>query len=172
MSRPVIVDQLFTQTRARVYLLWAILATGGFIATHYYQRKQINAAWFSISVIGLVYMFKVMPMQVRQMKQILMAWLVPITIGMVVSGLVFYIKDDIAYKTIANLGGFWLAVMAAGYLWNGLVDRPASWYYFAVVINIVAAYLCYTNDNWRSVQYLIAAIISAWSMVNLWFFRT
>jgi hypothetical protein len=163
---------LFIETRARVYLLWKILATGGFVATHLHQRKTINPFWFTLSLIGLGYMYRVMPLKVRQMRQIFLAWLVPITIGMAVSGVVFYVHTPWAGDLIANLGAFWLVIMAVGYLWNGLVDPPSFWYYFAAFINFVAALLCYRYADWHSVQYLIAAVISAWSMLNLWLLRS
>lgn len=163
---------LFIETRARVYLLWAVLVTAGFIATDYHQRKTINPVWFTLSLIGLGYMYRVMPLKVRQMRNIFLAWLVPITVGIAISGIVFYIKVEWAYRLIAHLGAFWLLVMAIGYLWNGLVDRPMGWYIFAVVINVGAAILCLLNRDWTQAQYLVAAIVSAWSMLNLWLFRT
>lgn len=172
MRKRLLWQQLFMETRARVYLLWAVIVTVGFILNDLHQKKSINALWFVISVCGLGYMIRVMPLKVRQMRQILFAWLIPITFGMVVSGLVFYVETDFAAELIARLGAFWLFVMAVGYLWNGLVDPPSGWYYFAVAINIVAGVLCWNYSDWRSVQYLIAAIISGWSMVNLWLFRT
>ncbi|MBA3758070.1 hypothetical protein H0X10_00335 [Candidatus Saccharibacteria bacterium] len=163
---------LFNETRARVYLVWAVLIPTGFVATHYYQRKEINAFWAILSVIGLVYMYKVMPLRVSQMKKIFNVWLITIIAGMVVSGLVFYSETAAAGKLIANLGAFWLVVMAVGYAWNGLVDAPARWYWFAAILNIVVAVLCYTNDAFSAGQYLLAAVVTAWSMLNLWLFRT
>lgn len=172
MNKVSLGSYLFRQTRARVYFLWMLIVITGFVATHYHQRKTINPVWFSLALIGLVYMWRVMPMQVKQMRQILYAWLIPIAFGMAVSGLVFYVDSDSSANLIANLGGFWLLVMAVGYLWNGLVDPPTGWYYFAVLINVVAGLACIKLDSWRSVQYLIAAIISGWSMINLWLFRS
>lgn len=172
MNGKINIQFLFRDTRARVYLLWAILATGGFVATHYNQRQSINAVWFIISVIGLGYMYKVMPLRIRQMRHIFLAWVVPITLGMIISGLVFRISSSWAVSIIVHLGGFWLLVMAVGYLLNGLVDRPAGWYWFAVGLNLVAGVLCFTVNAFTDVQYLIAAIVSAWSMLNLWLFRT
>lgn len=172
MVSPTLRHSLFLETRARVYFLWGVLVTAGFVATHYFQRKQINAVWFTLSMIGLVYMLRVMPMRVRQMRHILWAWLIPIALGMFVSGAVFYVEAAWAGELVAHLGAFWLIVMAVGYAWNGLVDPPSGWYYFAAVINFAAGVLCFTNPDWTSVQYLIAAIVSAWSMANLWLFRS
>lgn len=162
---------LFSETRARVYLLWAVLATGGFIATHYYQRQQINGPWYLISLIGLGYMYKVMPLKVRQMRNIFLAWFVPIVSGLLVSASVFYQQSPAAIYLILHLGGFWLFVMAAAYFFNGLVDRPSSWYWFAAVLNVLAGILCFVVDAFTASQYLIAAIVSAWSMLYLWLFR-
>jgi len=161
---------LLTDTRSRVYLLWLILVTTGFVLTQFFQRKEINAVWFVISVIGLGYMYRVMPLRVVQMRRIYLAWLVPIVIGMIVSALVFRVSD-LSYL-IAYLGAFWLVVLGAGYFWNGLVDAPAGWYYFAAALNLTAGVLCFSFDLFTLNQYLIAAVVSAWSMANLWLFRS
>ena len=163
---------LFIESRARVYLLWAVLLTVGFIATHYYQQKTINGLWFTISLIGLGYMWKVMPLRVKQMKHIFLAWLIPIAFGMAVSGLIFYLETAAAFNLIGHLGAFWLLVMSLGYFLNGLVDPPSGWYWFAAVLNFVAGILCFTQETFEFTQYLIAAVVSAWSMVNLWLFRS
>ena len=162
---------LFIDTRARVYLLWTVLATVGFIATHYFQRKQINGVWAAISVIGLYYMYRVMPLKVTQMKRIFYAWLVPIVFGMAVSGLVFYMNSDISAYLISRLGGFWLIVMAAAYALNGWFDRPAGWYYFAAALNMIAGLAVLLSDVFITTQYMLAAIISFWSMIYLWLYR-
>ncbi|MFZ1324016.1 MAG: hypothetical protein WAQ57_02545 [Candidatus Saccharimonadales bacterium] len=161
---------LLNDTRSRVYLLWAVLVTAGFVATHYFQRKEINPVWAVISLTGLGYMLRVMPLRVRQMQHILISWTVPITTGMIISGLAF--RTDIFAGIIPYLGVFWLIIMAAGYAWNGLVDGPGGWYYFAAVLNLFAAVLCYVLEPFLAVQYLIAAIVSAWSMLYLWLLRT
>ena len=162
---------LFIATRQRVYLVWAVLATAGFVATHFYQKHAINALWTVLAAIGLLYMYRVMPLKVRQMQRIIGVWAGTIIAGMVVSGAVFYIGGAAASQLIGQLGAFWLAVMAVGYALNGLVDRPAAWYWFAAVINVIAAVLCWRVDSFLSQQYLVAAIVTAWSMVNLWLFR-
>ena len=162
---------LLGDTRARVYLLWAILAMGGFVATHYYQRQQINGAWFLISLIGLGYMYKVMPLRVKQMRNIFLSWAIPITVGMVVSAAVFYFQSDLASSLIIHLGAFWLIILAAGYFLNGLVDPPSKWYWVAAGLNLVASILCFMSDGLLTSQYLIAAVVSGWSMMNLWIFR-
>jgi hypothetical protein len=165
--------QYLTQTtRARVYLLWAILAPVGFIATHFYQARNINMVWTIISVIGLGYMYKVMPLRVGQMRRIFMSWLVPIVLGMIASGAAFYVDGADAANFIAHLGAVWLIVMGVGYLLNGLVDPPSRWYWFAAVLNIAAGVAIYAFDDLLSAQYLIAAVVSAWSMLNLWIFRS
>lgn len=161
---------LLNDTRSRVYLLWAVLVTAGFVATHYVQRKQINPVWAVMSLVALGYMLRVMPLRVRQMRLIFLSWLVPIFIGMTVSGLAFIVEP--LFGLVPYLGSFWLVVMAVGYAWNGLVDEPAGWYWFAVGINLVGAILCSFVDAFVMQQYLVAAVISGWSMVNLWLFRT
>jgi hypothetical protein len=172
MDDKVDLDFLLIDSRARVYLLWAVITSVGFVATHLFQNKLINGVWATLSVIGLGFMFRVMPLQVKQMKRIFTAWLVPITAGMVVSGLVFYQNSAAAGNLIAHLGAFWMIIMAIGYLWNGLVDPPRTWYWFATILNTVFGILCFTVDSLQPAQYLIAAIVSAWSMLYLWLFRT
>lgn len=161
---------LMTDSRAQVYLLWAALLGIGYVATHYFQRQQINGLWMLLSVIGLGYMYRVMPLGVSQMKKIYIAWLVPIAFGMAVSGLAFYV-DSLA-GIVGYLGAFWLGVQAVGFFWNGLVDAPAKWYYIVAAVNFVAGLLCYSLDSLVSVQYLVAAVVSVWSMVALWIYRT
>ncbi len=165
------VSYLFSDSRARVYLVWAILMGIGFTVTHYFQMKTVNGMWFVISVIGLIYMYHVMPMRLKQMRNIFLSWLIPIVFGMVVSGLAFYISALERYTP--DLGIFWLVVMAVGYLANGLSDsEPSTWYWVAFVLNIGAAVACLALDDFRNVQYLIAAIVSVWSMTNLWLLRS
>lgn len=162
---------LLGDTRARVYLLWAFLASFGFVATHYYQRQQINGAWFLISILGLGYMYRVMPLRVKQMRNIFLAWAVPITFGMVVSAAVFYSQSDLASGLIIRLGAFWLIVMSVGYFLNGLVDAPSKWYWIAAALNLAAGVTFFLINDLLAAQYLIAAVISGWSMLNLWIFR-
>lgn len=162
---------LFLDTRARVYLLWAGLATIGFAATHYYQNQLINAYWALLSVVGLYYMYKVMPLRVRQMQHIFWGWFVTISLGMAVSVIIFYFDLAPAGFLIGHLGGFWLVIMAVAYFINGYFDKPAAWYNFAAALNLVFGLLCLTVDVFLPGQYLIAAVISAWSMLYLWLFR-
>jgi hypothetical protein len=161
---------LLHASRARVYLLWAVLGFVGFMATHFWQVKQINAVWTLISILGLGYMWRVMPMRIGKMKQIYLSWLVPILFGMIISAAAFQI-DRVAV-IVPYLGVFWLLVMAVAYLWNGLVDKPMTWYVFAAIINTLAAALCYFVPEFLLYQYVVAAIITAWSMLYLWLLRT
>jgi len=164
---------LITETRARVYLVWALLLPIGFVATHLYQRHAINALWTIIAIVGLGYMYRVMPIKVRQMQHILWAWLAPIGFGLLVSAVVFYVDTANAATLIAHLGAFWLGIMAVGYFLNGLADSsPRGWYWFAGALNLAAAVACWTIEPFIQGQYLIAAIVSAWSMLNLWIFRS
>lgn len=158
-----------TDTRARVYLLWAYLAPAGFVATHYHQQKNINGLWFLIILIGLGYMAKVMKLSIPKLRNIFLAWAVPLTIGLAVSILAFWIDSWLSLT--GYLGGFWLLVMAAGYFLNGLVDAPSTWYWLAVLLNLAAGLSIFIFKDLVPAQYLLAAIITAWSMLNLWLFR-
>lgn len=163
---------LITVPRGRVYLLWAVLLPLGFVATHFYQQHAANALWAVISIVGLGYMARVMPLkQASQMRRIYASWLVPIGVGMGVSAVVFYVQTDVAANLIAHLGAFWLGVMAVGFFCNGLVDPPRFWYFLAAAFNAVACAFCFTVQPFTEAQYLIAAAVSAWSMLSLWLFR-
>ena len=153
-------------TRGRVYLLWALLVGVGYVATYFVQRQQINGFWFLLSVIGLGYMFRAMPLQLAMMKRIYLAWLVPIAVGMAVSAAVFYV-DVLTVELLAYLGAFWLLVQAIGFAWNGAVDPPGNWYYIAAAVNLAGAIACYAWQPLLPYQYLVAAVISVWSMLML-----
>ncbi len=161
-------DTLLNSSRARVYLLWAFLTGVGFTATHFYQNPNINIVWFVISAVGFFYMYKVMPLGVNQMKKIYLSWIIPVMIGLIIS--VVLVRTDASPSSIGYLGPIWLLVMASGYLWNGLSDNKGMWYYVAALVNAATAGIIYTNDNLLIGQYLIAAIVSVWSMLMLWVF--
>lgn len=161
---------IFKNTRSRVYLLWAILTTIGFMLTHFHQQQNINALWFGISVVGLGYMLKVMPLRIKKLRLIYLSWLVPIAIGLVFSALVF--KTTALSIYVSYLGSYWLFVLAAGYFLNGLVDPPAKIYWYNSCLNALAGLLIAMIGSLLPIQYLIAAGVSVVSMLNLWFFRT
>lgn len=170
MDSKVDFSALLHSTRAQVYLLWAGLVGIGYIATHFYQVRQINALWFTLSLIGLGYMYRVMPLRLSLMKRIYLAWLVPISVGITISGLAFYVGA--LTPLIAYLGAFWLVVQSVGFFWNGLVDPPSKWYYIVAGVNVAAGILCYVIDDLFLIQYLVAAAVSVWSMLMLWIFRS
>ncbi len=162
---------LFGEERARIYLLWAGLSAIGFTAAHYSRSaNNINLFWIVLSVIGLGYMYKVMPMGMKPAKRIFWAWAGPIAFGALVSVLAFRLRAlaDVA----AYLGAFWLLIMALAYFLNGLFDAPSAWYWAAVGLNVVAAMLVIVSQPFLQAQWLVAAIISVWSMLNLWVFRS
>lgn len=158
------------ESRSQVYLLWAVLTGVGYAATHLYQQQLINVLWLVVSIIGLGFMSKVMPMRVTQMKKIYLAWLVPITCGIAVSVSVFYI--DTLAVLIGYLGAFWLVVQSVGFFWNGVVDPPSKWYFIVAGVNLAAGILCFMIDALEPIQYLVAAAVTVWSMLMLWIYRT
>jgi phosphate/sulfate permease len=83
-----------------------VLGTGEFLLTHYYQYQAINIAWLVLSGISLGYMAKTMPLGVRQMRRIFLAWFVPITVGMFISVAVFYLHNTWTAQMLAHLGTF------------------------------------------------------------------
>jgi hypothetical protein len=161
---------LTSDSRARVYLVWAFITGFGFAATHYYQHKNINYIWLFLAAFGLIYMLRVMPLRVKQMRNIYLSWLIPISIGLLTSILAAQAK--LFPELIGYLGVFWLVVSATGYFWNGLFDQPSKWYFIVAVINIIAAGAIYFYEPLLTGQYLLVAIISAWSMLMLWLFRS
>lgn len=170
MNNSISLSALFNESRSRVYLVWAALTGVGYIATHFYQKPTINIVWLVISVIGFYYMYKVMPLRVKQMKYIYLSWLIPIAVGLVFS--VIAVRTSLLPELVGYLGVFWLLVSAVGFFWNGLVDRPGQWYFVAAVACIVGAGLGYFYDSLLISQYLIAAIITVWSMLMLVIFRS
>lgn len=158
------------ETRARVYLLWAVLTSIGYISTHYYQRPNINAVWFALSVVGLGYMFRVMPLKVIQMKRIFQSWFIPISLGLAFS--VLAVRTDLIPEAIGYLGIFWMFVSSAGYALNGTVDPPSKWYFVAAAAHLAAGAACLLFDSLFEYQYLVAAVVSAWSLLCLWLFRS
>ena len=168
MEAKIVLNELLYSSRARVYLVWAAIVGVGFIATHYYQQPGINGIWLVLSAIGFYCMTRAMPLGVRQMRNIYLAWLIPIGIGMVLS--VLAVRTSIFPSLTGYLGPLWLIVMAFGYFWNGLADSRSNWYYVAAVLNIAAAIMIYAIGDLLAVQYLITAVISVWSMLLLWVF--
>ncbi|MDQ3158730.1 MAG: hypothetical protein M3P98_01150 [bacterium] len=157
-------------SRAVVYLVWWVISTFGFITTHFYQKQQINGVWFVLTLIGLGVMFKLMPLKISNMRNILICWTVVLFGGIAISGGALHIKA--LQDLVPYLGSIWMLVLAIGYLWNGLIDQPMKWYMFAVVINVVGAALAYYVDEFMGGQYLVAAIVSFWSMGYLWLYRS
>jgi hypothetical protein len=170
MSSSAEVKGLLHESRPRVYLLWAFLTGAGYTATQFYQHPNINIIWIVISIIGLGYMYKVMPLRIKQMKQIFLAWLIPIVFGIAVS--VIAARTDLLPNLLGYLGGFWLLITAIGFVWNGIVDPPGRWYYVAATVHVIAGILIFTYAPLQEFQYAAAAAVSVWSMLNLWIFRS
>lgn len=161
---------LLLDIRARVYLLWAAIVAIGYVSTHYYQNKNINFVWFFLSLAGFYYMYRAMPLGVEQMKKIYAAWLIPISFGLIVS--IVSARGWLLTDLVGYLGSFWLLVTAAGFIWNGLVDRPMTWYLAAAVLCVIGAAVVYFNTTFLIAQYLVAGTITTWAMLNLVIFRT
>lgn len=162
---------LFQEPRGRVYLLWAILCIFGFGIAHFARYDLgINSFWVVLSFIGLGYMYKVMPMRLEPARRLLLAWAVPIAVAMIVSYAAFYV--DALSGLVPYLAAFWLVIMAISYVLNGIIDKPFLWYGVAAGLNVAAAVACYLLPEWQAVQWLIAAIVSGWSMLWLWIFRS
>ena len=169
MNYPVDFRFLLSDSRARVYLLWAAITGLGFTATHFYQDKNINFVWFALSFVGFLYMYRVMPLRVTQMRNIFLSWAIPISVGLGFS--ILAVRTDFIPELVGYLGAFWLLVSAVGYFWNGIFDAPSAWYYVVAAVNVGGAIAAYSYEPLLIGQYLFAAIVSAWSMLMLWTFR-
>lgn len=161
---------LFSDSRARVYLLWAAITGIGFTTTQYYQDKNINFVWFALSILGFYYMYRVMPLRVKQMRHIFLSWAVPISVGLAFS--IVAVRTDLLPELVGYLGSFWLLVCAVGYFWNGIYDAPSLWYYIVAGVNVAAAACAYYYEPLLIGQYIFVAIVSVWSMLMLWVFRS
>lgn len=161
---------LTTDSRARVYLVWAAITGIGFTATHFYQNQNINFLWIFLSFVGFYYMYKVMPLRVRQMQHIFLSWAVPVSVGLGIS--IVAVRTDLIPDLVGYLGAFWLLVSAVGYFWNGISDSPSAWYFVAAGVNVLSAAAIYYYEPLLIGQYLFAAIVSVWSMLMLWVFRS
>ncbi|MBW3538136.1 hypothetical protein KY386_01425 [Candidatus Parcubacteria bacterium] len=155
--------------RRRVYLIWALIVLVGFIATHFYQTKNINGVWAGLAALGLGYMLKKMPLRVLRLRRIYLVWLITISTGMVVSGAVFYIGW--LNWLVGYLGVFWLFLMGAGHLANGLVDPPAKEYCTSGGLQILAGAACLAVPALLGIQYIVAALVGALAMIWLIVYR-
>lgn len=155
--------------RAQVYLLWLIIVPPGFVHLYFEQPFWINWPWLLTCVAGLGYMGFVMRPFDSRMKAIFLAWLVPLTIGMAIS---FLATTRSFYALLPYLALIWAIVQAAGYALNGLVDAPSGWYWLAAVLHIGAAIFIIVFPGLIALHWLMLAIVSAWSLLNLWLFRS
>ena len=103
------------------------------------------------------------------MREIYLSWLIPIALGIAVS--ILTAQFGLFPTLIGYLGVLWMFLMAVGYVANGVVDPPSEWYFIAAGVNATVGVICYNNVDILHYQYLIAAVVSTWSMLSLWLFR-
>ena len=115
-------------------------------------------------------MKRVMPMRVIQMRKIFLAWFIPISAGLIVS--IATVHANLFPTLVGYLGVFWLLVLSFGYVWNGIVDKPANWYFVAAFLNMAGAVLILTDVNFLKIQYLLAAVINVMALILLLLFRS
>ncbi len=157
--------QSYWNPRRRVYAVWAVIILAGFIATHYYQNPNINGIWAGLSLVGLGYMAKVMPLRLPRMRKIMAVWVVVIVIGLAVSWAVVHLAAFADYLTYLGCG--WLILLGIGHLVNGVVDPPSGAYYVSGGIQIVAGLACILISQLLNIQYLVAGVVGAFGMVWL-----
>lgn len=159
----------FVDKRARVYVLWLVLVPPGFVHLYFEQPLWINWPWLATCVAGLGFMAFAMRPFTGKLASIFYAWLVPLAVGMAIS---FLATLPPYYALLPKLAMMWALVQAAGYILNGLVDAPSGWYWFAAVAHALVAVFCLVFPALISSQWLLMAIVSAWSLLNLWLFRS
>lgn len=161
----------FKDDRARVYLLWLVIVAYGYLLLHFQPGYAHIVSWIIISGIGLGYMLFVMELKLGQAKAIFASWFTPITIGILLTIAAFQV-ESLAGLTL-YVAVLWALLQAIGFAFNGLFDNaPARWYWFAAGINVALALVLLAVPGLFAVQYLLLAIVSTWSMANLWLLRS
>lgn len=160
----------FLDKRAQVYLLWLIIVPPGYIHLYYEQPLWINWPWLATCVIGLGYMAYVMRPFAGKLRPIFYAWLFPLLIGMIISFLAA--SGPEFYALLPKLALVWAVVQAVGYALNGLVDAPAGWYWLATASHVLAALFIIAFPSLIALHWLMLAVVSTWSLLNLWLFRS
>lgn len=156
--------------RAQVYLLWAVIVAGGYLHLHFSPDDNHIFTWAIASAVAFGYMLYTMPMKQAKMRAIFAAWFVPITVGFIITIAAF--ENDNLTGLIPYLGAVWAAVQALGFALNGLVDPPSGWYWFAAIANLLLAVALFVFSPLFGFQYLLLGIVTSWSMLNLWVFRS
>ena len=155
----------------RVYLVWAIIVFIGFVATHFYQRPEINYLWLFLSLIGLGYMgffLKKISFRDVQLLYIGLVWLLTIAFGLAVS-MITFVYEPLGEMS-AYLGIFWLFLMGLAHGFNGIVDRSYL-YLITSSIQILAGAVFLIFEPIQTMQYLAAGIVGSAAMVGLILYR-
>lgn len=155
----------FLNPKHRVFLGWALLLFVGFLSTHFYQHPNINYIWSVISILGLLLMYKYMPLGVPVLRKTFLNWLVVIIFGMAVSFGVFYI-DSIGWL-LEYLGVFWLFLLGIGFLINKLLYPTQKGFLAGGILQLGAAGGCLISVEILFYQYIIASIASSLAMLLL-----
>jgi hypothetical protein len=156
--------------RAQVYLLWAVIVASGYVILHSDPDESHIVGWLVASAAGFAYMLYVMPLRQAKMRAIFASWLVPITIGFILTIAAF--ESSVLNGLIPYLGILWAILQAVGFTFNGLVDPPSRWYWFGALSNILLAGFLIMVPALLSVQYALLAVVTTWAMINLWLFRS
>ncbi len=150
----------------KVFMLWAVIVLVGFIGTQYDQSSfnKVNGIWAILSIIGLVYMKMKMSFAYADLKRIYLVWLVLIVLGVAFSQAAFLNASLAQY--IQYLGAIWLFIMAAGHALTGIIDKKKL-YIGTTAIQVIAGVAVLLVPGALEVQYLIAGIVGAASMIAL-----
>ncbi|MDX2272027.1 MAG: hypothetical protein NW237_08765 [Cyanobacteriota bacterium] len=156
----------------RVYLVWAVIVLGGFVATHFYQAAGANWFWLILSLMGLGYMMRQTQLPefhkagLAHLFYVAMVWTLTIALGMVISVIPFLNTNPLTPLSL-YLGAFWLFQMGTGHLLNGMVDPPRQIYWLTGGLQYVAGGLCLGIPALLSWQYLLAGVVGGLAMILL-----
>lgn len=158
----------------KLFLVWAIIILAGFLFTYFNQTlnpTNINILWAVLAGFGLFYSKKQMPFDDQTLRNIFLVWLGIIIFGIAVSQSAFFWPP--LFFVASYLGVLWLLLMALGHTLTGIIDKKKL-YIVTVAIQLLAAVFIMVFANSMptlySLQYLIAGLVGAGSMILLFLF--
>lgn len=147
-----------------VFFTWGLVELIGWLATHYWPDPRVNWVWLVLTIIGLIPMFLYMPLKAKKMRNILLLWVVTVTVGMVASFGAFawqWLRPLPAY-----LGAFWLVLMGVAFLINARWWTPRL-FTIGGIAQVAAGVLIYLVPSLMGPQYLVAAVVGSGAMFLL-----
>ena len=147
-----------------VFFVWGVVELVGWLTTEYWPDPRVNWVWLGLTIIGLVPMFMYMPWKNRKLRNILVLWVVTVTLGMAASFAAFTWEPLMWLP--GYLGAFWLVLMGVAFLINAIWWTPGL-FIVGGVAQIIAGVLAFTVTFFMIWQYIVAAIIGSGAMFLL-----